>query len=79
MPRIFNVSLFERPNDEQTIYNSKAVGEPPLMLGMSVWLALRDAAASVADYKIAPPMDTPATPERVLNAVMFAKQYKVMP
>ena len=46
------------------------------MLGMSVWLALRDAAASVADYKVAPPLDTPATPERVLNAVMFAQQHK---
>ncbi len=79
MPPIFNVRLFDRPNDEQTIYNSKAVGEPPLMLGMSVWLALRDAAASVADYKVAPPMDTPATPERVLNAVMFAQQYKGAP
>lgn len=76
MPKTFNVRLFDRPNDEQTIYNSKAVGEPPLMLGMSVWLALRDAASSVADYKVAPPMDTPATPERVLNAVMFAQQHK---
>lgn len=76
MPPIFNVTLFDRPNEEQTIYNSKAVGEPPVMLGMSVWLALRDAAASVADYKIAPPMNTPATPERVLNAVMFAQKHK---
>lgn len=76
MPPIFNVRLFDRANDEHTIYNSKAVGEPPLMLGMSVWLALRDAAASVADYKVAPPLDTPATPERVLNAVMFAQQHK---
>lgn len=76
MPANFNVRLFDRPNDEQTIYNSKAVGEPPLMLGMSVWLALRDAAASVADYKVAPPMNTPATPECVLKAVMFAQQYK---
>ena len=76
IPPIFNVGLFNRANDEHTIYNSKAVGEPPLMLGMSVWLALRDAAASVADYKVAPPLNTPATPEGVLNAVMFAQQYK---
>ncbi len=76
MPNEFNVRLFDRPNEEDTIYHSKAVGEPPLMLGMAVWLALRDAAASVADYKVNPPMNTPATPECVLNAVMYAQQHK---
>ncbi len=76
MPKEFNTRLFDRPNAEETIYNSKAVGEPPLMLGMSVWLALRDAAASVANYKVNPPMDTPATPERVLNAVNFCKEHR---
>jgi xanthine dehydrogenase large subunit len=74
MPKIFNTSLFDRANEEDTIYNSKAVGEPPLMLGIAAWLALRDAAASVADYKINPPLDTPATPERVLNAVMYCQE-----
>ena len=74
MPKVFNTRLFDRPNEEETIYNSKAVGEPPLMLGMAVWLALRDAAASVGDYKVNPPLDTPATPERVLNAVNFCKE-----
>ena len=74
VPHEFNTRLFDRPNEEETIYNSKAVGEPPLMLGMSVWLALRDAAASVSDYKVNPPMDTPATPERVLDAVNFCKE-----
>jgi len=74
VPNEFNTRLFDRPNEEETIYNSKAVGEPPLMLGMSVWLALRDAAASVSGYKVNPPMDTPATPERVLDAVNFCKE-----
>ena len=74
MPNVFNTSLFDRENAEDTIYNSKAVGEPPLMLGMAAWLALRDAAASVSDYKVNPPFDTPATPERVLNAAMFCKE-----
>jgi len=74
VPHEFNTRLFDRPNEEETIYNSKAVGEPPLMLGMSVWLALRDAAASVSGYKVNPPMDTPATPERVLDAVNFCKE-----
>lgn len=75
MPNVFNTRLFDRPNEEETIYNSKAVGEPPFMLGMAVWMALRDAAASVADYKVNPPMDTPATPECVLNAVQFCKAH----
>jgi xanthine dehydrogenase large subunit len=74
MPKVFNTTLFDRANAEDTIYNSKAVGEPPLMLGMAAWLALRDAAASVGNYKVNPPMDTPATPERVLNAVMYCQE-----
>lgn len=69
-PEDFRVTLVpDDPNREQTIYNSKAVGEPPFMLGMSVWSALKDAIASVADYKKSPILDTPATPEKVLWAV----------
>lgn len=68
-PAAFNVELLpDSPNVEATIYHSKAVGEPPLMLGISVWSALRDAAASIANYRVSPSMDTPATPERVLAA-----------
>lgn len=69
MPDDFRVDLFDQRNREATIYNSKAVGEPPFMLGISVWSALRDAVSSLADYRFSPPLDTPATPERVLNAV----------
>ena len=69
-PSDFRVELVpDDPNREQTIYNSKAVGEPPFMLGISVWSALKDAIASVAEYKFSPALDTPATPERVLWAV----------
>lgn len=68
-PQIFNVDLYLRANAEDTIYHSKAVGEPPLMLANSVWCALKDAVASIADYKVDPPLPTPATPEAVLNAV----------
>jgi xanthine dehydrogenase large subunit len=56
-------------NVEETIYRSKAVGEPPLMLGISVLMALSDAIASVGDYKIYPALDAPATPERILMTV----------
>jgi xanthine dehydrogenase large subunit len=73
-PEDFRVALLpDAPNREHTIYNSKAVGEPPFMLGMSVWSALKDAIASVADYKVSPALDTPATPERVLWAVEALK------
>ncbi|MBS3649792.1 xanthine dehydrogenase molybdopterin binding subunit [Pseudaminobacter sp. 19-2017] len=69
-PRIFNVKLADWPeNREPTIHRSKAVGEPPFMLAMSVLHALSDAVASVADHSICPRLDAPATPERVLMAV----------
>ncbi|MFT6772141.1 MAG: xanthine dehydrogenase large subunit, partial [Congregibacter sp.] len=68
-PPIFNVELLpDSPNAEATIFRSKAVGEPPLMLAISVWSAIRDAVASLADYRVHPSLDTPATPERVLLA-----------
>ncbi|MCH2041129.1 MAG: xanthine dehydrogenase molybdopterin binding subunit [Saccharospirillaceae bacterium] len=69
-PFEFNVNLMEdRPNGEATVYRSKAVGEPPFMHGISVWSAIRDAVASMGDYKLNPRLDTPATPEKVLFAV----------
>lgn len=73
-PPIFNVELFDRPNHEATIYHSKAVGEPPFMLAISVWSALRDAISSVSNYQLSPHLDTPATPERVLQAIMAIQQ-----
>ncbi|WP_171229398.1 xanthine dehydrogenase molybdopterin binding subunit [Ruegeria sp. HKCCA4008] len=69
-PRIFNVNLTDwSENRELTIKRSKAVGEPPFMLGISVFEALSMAVASVADYRECPRLDAPATPERVLMAV----------
>ena len=66
-PDVFNVALWDGANREETIYRSKAVGEPPFMLGMSVFLALSDAVASCGDGY--PALDAPATPERVLAAI----------
>ncbi|MCH2075837.1 MAG: xanthine dehydrogenase molybdopterin binding subunit [Rhodobacteraceae bacterium] len=63
-PKIFNVSLWNGENPSDTIYKSKAVGEPPFMHGISVFLALSDALASGNDY---PALDAPATPERLLK------------
>jgi xanthine dehydrogenase large subunit len=70
VPAVFNARILaDAPNREATIYRSKAVGEPPLMLAISVFLAIRDAIASLADYRHAPLLDAPATPERVLVAI----------
>jgi xanthine dehydrogenase large subunit len=69
-PKIFNVKLADwAENREPTIRRSKAVGEPPFMLPISVLEALGMAVASIADYRNAPKLDAPATPERVLMAV----------
>jgi xanthine dehydrogenase large subunit len=69
-PQVFNVTLWDGTNREDTIYRSKAVGGPPFMLGISAWLALSDAVAAAggpgAPY---PALDAPATAERVLTAV----------
>jgi xanthine dehydrogenase large subunit len=66
-PDIFNVDLWDAPNPSETIYRSKAVGEPPFMLGISAFLALSDAVAACGPGY--PALDAPATPERILAAV----------
>ena len=69
VPADFRVKLYEsKGNREDTIYRSKAVGEPPLMLGISVWAAIYDAVASLMPGHI-PPLDAPATPENIMRAV----------
>ncbi|MFT5562822.1 MAG: xanthine dehydrogenase large subunit [Candidatus Azotimanducaceae bacterium] len=75
VPDAFNVRLYNRANHKPTIYRSKAVGEPPLMLAISVWCALRDACASVADYRFNPLVNSPATPEQVYYAIQSAKHF----
>src|SRR6185312_7486478 len=70
VPPRFNVRFLEdSTNREETIFRSKAIGEPPLMLALSVWLAIRDAVSSLSGHRLAPELDAPATPERVLAAV----------
>ncbi len=74
-PKIFNVALVDWSEAyEPTIHRSKAVGEPPLPLGISVLQALQDAVASVAGHRVCPRLDAPATPERVLMAVERMKR-----
>jgi xanthine dehydrogenase large subunit len=70
VPEKFNVTLYDgKGNVEETIYRSKAVGEPPLMLAISVFAAISDAIASIGDYKSLPALELPATPEHILAAV----------
>ncbi|TRO22723.1 xanthine dehydrogenase molybdopterin binding subunit [Ectopseudomonas mendocina] len=78
MPIDLRVKLVEnRKNPEDTVFHSKAVGEPPFMLGIAAWCALKDAVASLADYKVQPQIDAPATPERVLWGVEQMRKLKV--
>jgi xanthine dehydrogenase large subunit len=66
-PEVFNVHLWDGANREDTVYRSKAVGEPPFMLGIAALMALSDAVAACgAGY---PLLDAPATPERLLAAI----------
>jgi xanthine dehydrogenase large subunit len=68
LPPDFRVTLLQNArNVEDTIYRSKAVGEPPLMLGLSAFYAIRDAIAT--DANPMPDLQAPATPEAVLNAI----------
>jgi xanthine dehydrogenase large subunit len=68
VPKDFRVALFAGSNREDTIYHSKAVGEPPLMLGISVFAAIADAVHSVNPGQPVA-LDAPATPEAILKAV----------
>jgi xanthine dehydrogenase large subunit len=69
-PRVFNTQLYKPGvNRSNTIYRSKAVGEPPLMLGISALMALNNAVAACGPSENIVMMDTPATPERILFAV----------
>ncbi|MFA5968820.1 MAG: xanthine dehydrogenase molybdopterin binding subunit [Sphingomonas sp.] len=66
----FSITLWDGENIEPTINRSKAVGEPPFMLANAVFSALAQAiAATVPDKRCLPPLDAPATPERILRAI----------
>jgi xanthine dehydrogenase large subunit len=69
VPEDFRVALYKsKGNVMDTIYRSKAVGEPPLMLPISVWCAVMDAVASIKPG-VVPKLYAPATPENILRAV----------
>ena len=73
IPEHFNVTLFDGSNLKPTPFYSKAVGEPPLMLALSTFFALRDAVSASADHKTVVHMSAPATPEKILMTCEKAK------
>ncbi|MEO7496285.1 MAG: xanthine dehydrogenase molybdopterin binding subunit [Massilia sp.] len=68
-PKDFRVRLFMNRNVADSIHRSKAVGEPPLLLPFSVFFAIRDAVSAVAQHRVHPPLNAPATSEEILKAV----------
>lgn len=76
LPAEFNVQLYEsQGNPEDTIYRSKAVGEPPVMLANSVFCAITDAVASLNPGEV-PNLNAPATPEAIMKAVQDMRRRK---
>ena len=68
-PAHFDVQLYDADNPADTIHRSKAVGEPPMLLPFSVFLAIRDAISAAGAHQVDPPLRAPATPEAVLDAL----------
>ena len=74
IPKKFNVEIFKNGKNKENVVNkSKTTGEPPLMLAMSVFYAIKDAVASVGEYKVIPKLDAPATPEKILMSLKELK------
>ncbi|WP_418318845.1 xanthine dehydrogenase molybdopterin binding subunit [Piscinibacter sakaiensis] len=73
-PPVFNVTLYEGDNVEDSIHRSKAVGEPPLLLPFSVFFAIRDAVSAVGGHRVDPPLSAPATSEAILRAIRAVQQ-----
>jgi len=69
IPIDFRVSLLENEPNPKAIKKSKAVGEPPLMLALSVWLAIKDAISAVMNHTVEPDLPIPATNEAILICI----------
>jgi xanthine dehydrogenase large subunit len=68
VPADFRVEFLDNPNNTENICGSKAVGEPPLMLAISIWAAIKQALASAAPGRV-PDLSLPATGEEVLRVI----------
>ncbi|MBK8071666.1 MAG: xanthine dehydrogenase molybdopterin binding subunit [Ramlibacter sp.] len=74
IPEHFRVSLYDTENVKETPYRSKAVGEPPLMLALSAFFAIKDAVGAAGGPRADVQLDAPATPERILLACEAARR-----
>ena len=80
VPPQMTVRLLDNaPNKAETPFRSKAVGEPPLMLAISAWLAIRDAISSLVDHRLPIQLDAPATPERILTEINRIERQSAIP
>jgi xanthine dehydrogenase large subunit len=68
VPEVFNVATFDNNDNVRNVYRSKAVGEPPLMLAIAVWAAVRNA-LSYAGAEAADELRLPATGEEILRCL----------
>mgnify|MGYP001252322741 FL=1 len=74
IPKIFNVEIYKKGlNVEKVVNKAKTTGEPPLMLAMSVFFAIKDAISSISNYKKIPDLDAPATAEKILLSIKKIK------
>ena len=74
IPKIFNVEIYKKGmNIEKVVNKAKTTGEPPLMLAMSVFFAIKDAIASISNYQKTPDLDAPATAEKILLSIKKLK------
>ncbi len=69
IPKDFRVQLLKGASNHNTIRKSKAVGEPPFMLAMSCWLAIKDAISAIGNHKLEPDFSLPATNEVMLLSI----------
>lgn len=74
VPEIFNVEILKNVPNPQVIRKSKAVGEPPLMLAFSVWLAIKDAISAVDNHQKEPCFELPANNEVILYSIEELKK-----
>ena len=74
IPKTFNVEIYKKGmNVEKVVNKAKTTGEPPLMLAMSVFFAIKDAIASISNYQKIPNLDAPATAEKILLSIKKLK------
>ncbi|MEA2736638.1 MAG: xanthine dehydrogenase large subunit [Humisphaera sp.] len=69
LPEVFNVATLPNPDNVVSLRRSKAVGEPPLLLGISVWAAIKNALSQAATNGDATALPLPATPEQILKVL----------